>query len=140
MTEYTIVEVIKKKFAETGSPVNIPLQIKDSTFEASLAEDGINVDNLANSPHLPWKVFVETVNLIKTKGGRAYKGNAMQHKLGSNGLPLDSVEGYIAYEVYGKKLNQSVFRRITPISGILVWSNICTNEPNELVLNPEFID
>ena len=66
--------------------------------------------------------------------GTAMRGDAMNAKLGDEGLPLDSVEGHIAHVVYGKKIGDSVFRRITPIACILVWSGICESKPMKLVL------
>lgn len=101
---------------------------------ARLADDGIYVSNLANQPFLPWAVFTETIALLEKNGGRAKKGNAMNSKLGEAGLTIDTVEGYIAYKVYKKSLGESVFRRITPITCILVWAKICVSEPNELIL------
>ena len=38
----------------------------------------------------------------------------MGFKLGEEELPTNSIEGYIAKEVYGKSIGDSVFRRITP--------------------------
>jgi hypothetical protein len=58
----------------------------------------------------------------------------MEYKLGEEGLLLDSIEGYIAYKVYGRKIGDSVFRRISAISAILVWCGICNYEPGVLVL------
>jgi hypothetical protein len=49
-------------------------------------------------------------------------------------MPLDSIEGHIAWVVYGKKEGQPVFRRITPIAGIMVWAGVCKTEPGELIL------
>jgi len=52
----------------------------------------------------------------------------MNGRLGDSKLPIDSVEGYIAYKVYGKALGDTVFRRISPICGLLAWAGICNNE------------
>ena len=92
------------------------------------------MDNLGSQPFLPWAVFVEAFKLMKGMGGRAMKGDAMQHRLGTQGLPIDSVEGHIANRVYGKQTGESVFRRITPIACILIWAGICANEQGYLVL------
>lgn len=59
----------------------------------------------------------------------------MNFKLGDERLPLDSIEGYITCCLYNKKIGDSVFRRVTPIAGILIWAGICENEPGYLVLN-----
>lgn len=55
-------------------------------------------------------------------------------KLGDRGLPFNSIEGYIAKEIYGKKAGDSVFRRISPIVNILVWSELCENGVGKLML------
>jgi hypothetical protein len=58
----------------------------------------------------------------------------MKSKLGDKGLPLDSIEGHIAHVVYGKQVGETVFRRISPISAILVWSGLCNVSSGELIL------
>jgi len=123
MEHSKVVETIKKRFAETGNPVEIPLlrgKRGNNTFTARIADDGIYVSNLAGQPFLPWEVFIETVALLNRKGGRAKKGDAMRAKLGEEGLPLDSVEGHVASKVYQKDIGESVFRGITPITCILI--------------------
>jgi hypothetical protein len=63
------------------------------------------------------------------------KGNAMKYRLGESGLLLDWIEGRLASKIYGKKIGDSVFRRISPITGILVWSKLCnTNSKGYLTL------
>jgi hypothetical protein len=128
-----IIEAIKRKFIEGGYSVKIPLQ-KGGFFKADLTGEGVNVDNLGNQPSLPWVVFQEAFCVLVRNGGRAARGNAMNAKLGEEGLPLDSVEGHIAHIVYGKQVGETVFRRISPIAGILIWAGVCTSAPNELIL------
>ena len=107
---------------------------KGRSMKGSMTNEGIIVDNLGNQPLLPWVIFEEVIDLLVRKSGRAEKGNAMSYKLGEDGLPLDSVEGYIAQTVYGKKPGESVFRRISSISAILVWAGLCDTDPGELIL------
>jgi hypothetical protein len=127
------VEIIKDKFRRTGSPVKIPLQINRS-FTASMINGGVEVDNLSNLGFLPWEVFEETVNFLVVSGGKAERGDAMKSRLGEEGLPLDSVEGHIALKVYGKKVGESVFRRISPVAAILTWVEVCESTAGELIL------
>lgn len=127
------VGIIKKKFAESGSPATVP-KLKGEGFEAEIVENGIKVSNLGSERFLAWKVFEEAVSLMRFQDGTAKKGNAMGGKLGDRELPLDSLEGHIAYEVYGKKEGEVVFRRITPIAAILIWAGLCENEPGALRL------
>jgi len=58
----------------------------------------------------------------------------MNSRLGDEGSPLDSIEGQIASVVYGKKVGDSVFRRITPIACLLEWAGSCKSEPGKLIL------
>ena len=134
MNEEDVIYAITKKFVEAGGKANIPFLKGNKTFEAKYTSKGIYVTNLGNAPFLPWAVFTETFLLLKNNNGRAIRGNAMQYRLGGEGLPLDSVEGNIASKVYGKKIGDTVFRRITPIACILIWAGICRSEPGELVL------
>jgi hypothetical protein len=129
----TAVNKIKQKFEGAGLSVTIPLH-KGGQFIAKVVAGGLEVDNLGTQPFLPWKVFEETVDLLVRKGGRAQRGDAMNSRLADEGLPLNSVEGYIAQEVYGKKPGDSIFRRISPIAAILVWAGICDEEPGELII------
>lgn len=132
-----VIRTIKRKFEEAGGKTVIPLlrpKGDKTTFEAKCTSEGINVDNLGNQPFLPWSVFTETILLLKKNDGRAIKGNATKYRLGSEELPLDSVEGNIASKIYGKKIGDSVFRRITPVACILIWAGICRDGPRELIL------
>jgi hypothetical protein len=128
------IDLIKKRFAETGNTAQIPMAKGGRAFSARISADGIYVDNLGAQPFLPWAVFTETIFLLESDNGRVKKGNAMQFRLGEPGLSADSLEGHIAHKVYQKELGDSVFRRITPIAGILIWAGICTSEPGELIL------
>jgi hypothetical protein len=133
ITGLLAVETIKQKFQQKDVPLQIPLE-KGNSFEATMLEEGISVNNLGTQPVLPWRVFEEATNVIKRNEGRATKGDAMKYKLGAKGLALDSVEGHIAHVVYGQEIGDTVFRRISPISAILVWAGLCDTDSGELIL------
>jgi hypothetical protein len=126
------IQLIQRKFAEAGNPVIIPLQ--HGAFTATVAEDGIRVDNLGNQPFLPWAVFQEAICTLMRNSGRAMRGNAMEARLAERDLSLDSIEGHVAYVVYGKQTGDRVFRRIAPIAGILIWAGLCEAAPRALIL------
>lgn len=132
MDNLSFKETIIKKFNEINGRAVIPLMKGKGTFTATYNNEGVQVSNLGNQGFLSWEVFNETMELLKQNGGRASKGDAMSGKLGDSKLPIDSVEGYIAYKVYGKALGNTVFRRISAISGVLTWVEICVNEPGYL--------
>lgn len=124
---------IQQRFRETGSPAQVP-KARGGPFRATLCPDGVEVDNLGNSPLLPWAVFEETVALLEERGGSARYGDAMDCRLGDPNLGLDTIEGRIACKVYGKARGSSVFRRSAPIAGILVWVGVCERVQGGLAL------
>jgi hypothetical protein len=127
-------KIIERKFKETGrNTVRIPKR-RGGTFNATITESGIEVDNLGAQPFLPWQVFEEAVSLMDMNGGRAKLGKAMSARLGQLDLPFDSIEGHIASRVYERQAGDSVFRRIVPISNILIWAGICRAIRGELTL------
>ncbi len=134
-----VIQTIVKRFKQVGNPAHIPLlrtsQRGKNIFQARMIEDqGIIVDNLPESEALlPWEVFTETIQLLESKGGKARKGSSTA-KLGSEKLPLDSIEGHIAYKVFNKQEGDTILRRISPITGILRWARMVENKPGELVL------
>lgn len=141
MDQNEVAKIIMDKMrecADASGTVSIPLKKGNGQFFVKPCKDGIMVSNLGKQPMLPWAIFFETVALLKKNGGRAIKGDAMKGKLGDSKLPIDSVEGYLAYKVYNQKLGDSVFRRITPVCNILDWAGICMDERGELLLHPAF--
>ena len=141
MANLDVVAIITDKFnerADENKTVSILLKKGNGQFYIKTCKDGIIVSNLGKQPLLPWAVFTETVFLVKKNSGRAIKGDAMKGKLGDSKLPIDSVEGNIAYKVYEQKLGDSVFRRITPVCYILDWAGICIDERGEILIHPTY--
>jgi hypothetical protein len=128
-----VADRIRRRFASAGPTARIPL-LRGGSFTASIGRDGVTVSNLGNQPFLPWAVFEEAVTLLEHTGGHASRGDAMNCRLGDDGLSLDSVEGHIAATVYGQREGDSVFRRITPVACILIWAGLCGHSPGELFL------
>jgi hypothetical protein len=134
LNERSAINKIKLKFEDIEKIVLIPLSF-GGFFSARMTREGIMVDNLGFYPFLPWNVFMETVNLLVKNNGRAEKGDVTRSRLGDEGLSLETVEGYIASVVYGRKIGETVFRRISPISAILVWAGVCDVTTDELILH-----
>ena len=126
--------MIREKLRRCGGIAFVPLQ-RGSKFKVKLVDGGVDVSNLGNQPFLPWVVFQEAIYVLIRNNGIAQRGNAMDSRLGEEGLLLNSIEGHVANVVYGKKIGDSVFRRITPIACILEWAGICHSEPGRLILN-----
>ena len=129
-----ITHIIKEKLEDSGGCAEIGLLKGNNTFHVQLSKDGVFVNNLDKFPFLEWKVFEKVIELLNSEDEPVIKGDAMTDKLGGARLPINSVEGYIAKEVYGRKIGDSVFRRITPIVNILIWVGICKNGNGTLSL------
>lgn len=105
-------------------------------FSDDGAVTGVICDNLGSQPWIPIAVFDVVIQHLSQQANRsAIKGDAHQ-RLGSPRLPLDSIEGRVALEYYGKQVGDSVFRRITPISRILAWAGVCVNGQGYMELIP----
>jgi len=128
-----VVIKIREKLLKHGGIVFVPLQ-RGGRFKVKLVDGGVDVSNLGDQPFLPWIVFQEAIYVLIRNNGIAQRGNAMDSRLGDKNLSLNSIEGHIAYVVYGKKVGDSVFRRISPIACILEWAGICRLEPGRLIL------
>ena len=133
LNERSAINKIKLKFEKIDRVVIISL-LTGGFFSARMTEEGVMVDNLGFYPFLPWKVFTEAINLLIRNSGRVEKGEAMSSRLGEEGLELETLEGHVAHFVYGRKIGETVFRRISPISAILVWAGVCDATTDELIL------
>jgi hypothetical protein len=133
MDEKEIIRIISLKF-DGKNKAKTPLLKRNYYFDTELVKGGINISKLGNNPFLVWDVFVETVKLLERLGGIAKKGDTMLFGLEEKGLDLNTIEKYIAAKIYNKKNGEKVFRRITPIANILIWTGICENMPGKLKL------
>lgn len=97
------------------------------------------------SPKIPlenqliWEVFDAALEVVINNGGQAVKGKAQTGStLGSMGLPLNSVEGYIAHKVFGVQLGETAVGSGFVIYAILDWAGICKNENGYIKLKRKF--
>lgn len=127
-------DMLKKELYKASQPIEVPLLKEGQFFTVTSSSEGVYVSNLHSSPFLPWSVFEETIILLLTENGIVTKGDAMKSRLGDANLPMNSIEGHIAHKVYGKEKGDSVFRRISPIVGILRWADICMSDGRNLLL------
>ncbi len=134
----TIASTIKAKMNEVGGTT----YIKNGTSKLEIGypedESGVCFKNTKGQEKtIPWTAFFATVDILKEKDGKAIKGDATA-KLGTKLLPLDSVEGYVASTVYGKKKRQTVEKNISEIAALLDWADISKNGRGYLELKENF--
>jgi len=139
-TDSPVVMRIKEKLNASDGHASIPL------FKGDLCEIGYDPNGKGLiSPKIPpanqlvWEAFDAAVEVVIQNGGKAKKGNAQSGgKLGSDKLPLDSVEGYIAHKVHGAELGMTAFGPGFVIAAVLDWADICRNERGYLTIVPGF--
>lgn len=135
-----VIKTIKAKLNAEGGRAYIPL------YSADLCEIGFDISGKGLvSPKIPpvnqliWEAFDAAVEVVINNGGKAMKGKARSGaKLGSNDLPLDSVEGYIAHKVHGAQIGETAFGPGFVIAAVLDWAGICHNERGYLTINMSF--
>lgn len=139
-TDSPVVKKIKEKLNASSGRASIPL------FSGELCEIGYDPNGKGLvSPKIPpanqliWEAFDAAVEVVIQNGGKAMKGKARSGaKLGSDDLPLDSVEGYIAHKVHGVQIGETAFGPGFVIAAVLDWAGICNNERGYLTINPIF--
>lgn len=136
-----VIKKIKQKLNECEGKTSVPLftgkpcEIWYDNNGKGLVSPKIPVAN-----HLTWEVFNAAVEVVMKNGGKAEKGKAQSGaKLGSDALPLNSVEGYIANKVHGVEEGKSAFGPGFVVCAILDWAGVCKNERGYLSISPEFL-
>ena len=141
-TDNLVVKQIKDKLNASGGRALIPL------YSGDLCEIGYDQNGKGLvSPKIPpanqliWEAFNAAVELVIQNGGKAMKGKARSGaKLGSDDLPLNSIEGYIAHKVHGTQIGETAFGPGFVIAAVLDWAGICNNERGYLTINSSFMN
>ncbi len=121
--------------------------LKGGSLKIWLTENGV-----CNSGYkglvCEWKIFDAIVEKARELGGKMYKGDSAAQsgsKIGSNDLPVDTIDGFISLKFYGRHIGDSTLRRSTYYAAILAWAGICKNKRSQsgeascIELMPEWI-
>ncbi|MFD3156751.1 hypothetical protein ACFIJ5_07815 [Haloimpatiens sp. FM7330] len=136
-----VIKKIKEKLNECGGRISVPL-FRGKPCEIWYDDNGKGVvsPKIPVPNHLTWEVFDAAVEIVMKNGGKAEKGKAQSGaKLGSDNLPLDSVEGYIASKVHGVEEGKSAYGPGFVVCAILDWAGVCKNERGYLSIDPRFL-
>jgi len=135
-----VIKTIKEKLNANNGRATIRLYQGDGCdiwFDEN--GKGLISHKIPPANQLIWEAFDAAVEVVVKNGGKAPKGKARSGaKLGSDDLPLDSVEGYIAHKVHGVKEGETAFGPGFVICAVLDWAGICNNERGYLTLNSNF--
>lgn len=135
----THLKILIEKLSEIDGSVSIEKPRGPFSVEPKFEGEkliGVTVSNLGASKELPIEVFIVTLSLLNLSNDKtAVCGKVMKRdpatketiafNLGDPELPMNSVEGHIASVIFGKKIGDTVFRRITPVARILEWAGVC---------------
>lgn len=129
-SDHFITKLIKKKLNEAGGQAVIPLIQADKKAIIGFDGDGSGLvcDKIPVPQQLTWDVFVAAYDILIANEGKLYKGYARAGRLGSERLPFNSLEGYIAHAVHGIEKGGSAFSPGFAIAAILDWIGVLKNE------------
>jgi len=143
-SDHFIVKLIKEKLNENGGHADLTLISGKKAriwFEAN--GKGLECDKIPVPNQLTWEAFVAAYNIAVPQEGEVYKGYARAGKLGSEKLPITSLEGYIAHTVHGVEEGESAYSPGFIIAAVLDWVGIFVNERGstvKLVNEKVFVD
>lgn len=113
----------------------------------------ITPEGVANSAYkdliCEWRIFDAIVCKAYELGKKMYKGDSAAQngaRIGSDELPLDTIDSYISLTFYDKQIGDTTLRRSTYYAAILAWAGICFNsrsmngEGGYILLNPDWLD
>ena len=119
-----IIELLNALGGKTACPM-----LKGEPLTIWLTSDGVKNSGFANFV-CEWDIFDAIVEKARELGGIMYRGDGASQngaKIGSEELPLDTIDSYISIEFYGNSVGNSTLRRSTYYAAILAWAGICEN-------------
>lgn len=93
------------------------------------SKNGI-INSRFSSLNCEFKILYAIYEKAISLGGEMYLGaSAAQggQRIGSDGFPVDTIDGFISIEFYGKKVGDTALRRSTYYAAILDWAGFATN-------------
>jgi hypothetical protein len=139
-TDSLIVKKIKEKLNESGGKAIIPL-LNGGSCDIGFDKNGKGlITSKLPKEQSVWEAFDAAVEVVLKNNGRIIKGNARNGKLGSDHLPIDSLEGYIAHKVHGVQIGGSALGPGFVIAAVLDWAEICHNERGYIKINNKFLE
>ncbi|MEI7616782.1 MAG: DUF2089 family protein [Actinomycetota bacterium] len=140
-TDSLVIKIIKEKLNASGGQANVPLYNKDNCdIKYDTTGKGLISTKIPPANQLTWEAFDAAVEVVIKNNGKAEKGKARSGaKLGSDGLSLDSIEGYIAHKVHNVQIGATAFGPGFVIAAVLDWAEICHNQRGYLTINHKFM-
>lgn len=125
-------EKIIRLLNENGGSAECPM-LRGKPLKIWLTREGVKN---AGFPDLicEWKIFDAIVEKAKELGGKMYRGDSAAQngeKIGSEKLPLDTIDAFISVNFYDNQIGKATTRRSTYYAAILAWAGICENKRSD---------
>lgn len=123
-------QAILNRFTQNGGQSK-HVMINDGVMDLWLSDKRNGVMN-SRYPSLncEFRILYAIYEKAISLGGKMYLGaNAAQNgkRIGSEALPIDTIDGFISVEFYGKNIGDKTLRRSTYYAAILDWAGFATN-------------
>lgn len=143
-TQY-LINFLKEKSNEGQNTISIPLQKRRKEFDSFQIHPiyknskivAINVERrvMPADTIFPIEIFnLVLKTLSKTKDFTLPNGKAQGNRIGDDDLGPNTIEYIVAKEIYKKNDRDTIDRRISVISNILIAAELCQSKPNALQL------
>ena len=142
-----VIRRLKEKIIACGGKAYMPvLKGEPVPFWLSSTQCGFESQGLRGVV-LKWEVFDAIIKKAMELGGIMYRGDSAAQngaRIGSEDLPLTTIDGFISTEFFGATIGSTTLRRSTYFSGILAWAGIVTNHRSQgkggyITVNIEFM-
>lgn len=127
------------KLIEAGGKA-IVYSYKNIPYEIHLSESGtgFNCDALSPIYFYEFRVFDIIVDLLKSEGGEASKGQPRTYKVGSEKCNEHTVAGAIALNYFNKVKGETVLDPQSVLDAILAWADIAENGRGSIRLTENY--
>lgn len=143
-TQY-LINFLKEKSNEGQNTISIPLQKRRKEFDSFQIHPiyknskivALNVERrvMPVDTIFPIEIFNLVLNsLSKAENFTLSNGKAQGNRMVDNGLGPSTIEYMVAKEIYGKDDGQTIDRRISIISNVLIAAKLCESRANALQL------
>ena len=141
-----VVKIIQEKLLECGGKSKMPM-LKGDPLDIWVTSSGKGIANSGFVDFIcEWHILEAIVRKANELGGIMYRGDAAAQngaKIGSDELPIDTIDAFISLKFYGGNIGNSTLRRSTYYAAILAWAGIVENHRSKgqggyIVVKPQY--
>lgn len=140
-----LINFLEEKSNKGQNTISIPLKKRRKNYDSfeihpiykNFKICGINVERrvMPADTVFPIEIFNLVLNsLLKAKDFTLSNGKAQGNRMGDEGLSSKTIEYIVAEEIYNKDNGDTIDRRISVISNILIAADLCQLKPKALKL------